>query len=142
LFHVKAYGGGKDITNNSGSVLDYVYKNKLINTLTIIEIKTPLTPLIGQLYRNNTYAMSKELSGAINQVIHYKDKLIKEFAIQQMNSNVKFEVLDPKCLIVTGNLSNLNESELKTFELFRRELRSIEIITYDELFEKIKILIS
>lgn len=140
LFKDKAYAGGKDIGNSNGSVLDFIFKNNLIDTVAIFEIKTPSTSLIGKKYRNDIYSTSSELSGSINQVLNYKDRLQKEYFINRYNSATNFTVLNPKCILIIGKIEGLNEAERKSFELLRSELKSIEIITYDELFEKIMIL--
>lgn len=140
LFKDKAYAGGKDISNNNGSVLDFIFKNNLMDTVAILEIKTPSTSLIGKKYRNDIYSTSSELSGSINQVLNYKDRLQKEYFVNKYNSATNFTVLNPKCILIIGKIEGLSEAERKSFELFRSELKSIEIITYDELFEKIMIL--
>nr|WP_237391814.1 Shedu immune nuclease family protein [Paenibacillus dendrobii] len=140
LFKDKAYAGGKDLSNRGGSLLDFIYKNNLFENVAIIEIKTPLTKLIGQEYRSGVFSMSADLSGSLNQLLHYKDRLQKEFFVNRYNSKTVFHALNPKCILLIGALDSLNDSEKQNFELFRSELRSIEIITYDELFEKVNLL--
>ena len=55
---------------------------------------------------------------------------------------------DVECLLIIGKLSSIDGSErdiemkLKTLELFRRNLRNIEIITYDELLERATFIVS
>ncbi|MEC0234878.1 DUF4263 domain-containing protein [Paenibacillus kribbensis] len=140
LFKDKAYAGGKDLSNRGGSVLDFIYKNNLFENVAILEIKTPLTQLIGQEYRNSVFSISADLSGSLNQLLHYKDRLQKEYYVNKYNTKTAFHALNPKCVLLIGTLEGLGESEKQNFELFRSELRTIEIITYDELFEKIKLL--
>ena len=65
--------------------------------MALIEIKTPCTELIGNQYRG-TYSFSYELSGAINQVLNYRDKLTKEYYSLCHQSSEPFEVLSPKCV--------------------------------------------
>jgi len=51
-------------------------------------------------------------------------------------------LIDPKCLLIVGNITDgLKEDELKSFELFRSDLKSVEIISFDELFAKVSLLI-
>lgn len=140
LFNEKAYVGGKNISNKNGSILDFIYKNNLIDNIAILEIKTPTAHLIGREYRNDICSVSSELTGSINQILNYKDRLQKEYFVNRYNSNINFSVLNPKCILIIGNLEELSEVERRSFELFRADLRSIEIITYDELFEKINLL--
>jgi len=136
----KAYAGGKALNNRNGSILDFIYKNNLFENVAILEIKTPLTQLTGQEYRNGAFSMSYDLSGSICQLLNYKDRLQKEFYVNRFNSKTAFQALNPKCILLIGTIESLDDAEKQSFELFRSELKSIEIITYDELFEKINLL--
>ena len=50
--------------------------------------------------------------------------------------------VSPKGIVVIGDLSELQNNEQKrAFELFRRSLSSVDIITYDELLERAKYII-
>ena len=78
IFADKAYVGGKGINNSGGNLCDFIYQNSLSQNVALIEIKTPCTELIGNQYRG-TYSFSYDLSGAVNQVLNYRDKLTKEY---------------------------------------------------------------
>ena len=69
LYEAQAYVGGKTIDNHNGSALDFLYQNKLTNNVVLVEIKTPVTKLLGRQYRARSYSMSDELSGGIAQVL-------------------------------------------------------------------------
>lgn len=49
---------------------------KLSQNVALIEIKTPCTEIIGKSYRG-TFSFSYELSGAVNQVLNYRDNFTK-----------------------------------------------------------------
>lgn len=51
-----------------------------------------------------------------------------------------FKAFEPKCYLIIGNTSELNAKQIENFNLFRNELRTVEIITYDELLSKMEIL--
>jgi hypothetical protein len=141
IFGNKAYVGGKGIDNSGGKVPDFLFRNKLTSNVLILEIKTPATKSLGKGYRD-TYAIGHELSGAINQVLTYKQSLLNEFHSLARKSKEKFETFDPKCVILTGNTEELDEEgKIGAYELFRSQLKNVEIITYDELFEKAKALL-
>ena len=54
-----------------------------------------------------------------------------------------FRLVDPRCLVVIGNTAQLDaEGKKESFEHFRRALRSTEIITFDELFRKVEVLLN
>lgn len=135
------YFGGKAIDNKGGTIGDFLYKSGT-NNVSIIEIKTPSTDLLGMEYRNDVFCPSKELTGSIIQIRKQKDNLMKEYDHIRRKSLIKgkdFDAYDPKSYIIIGNSSKLNSIELESFELFRNSLKDIEIITFNELIEKLKI---
>ena len=137
----KPFLGGKSIDNKGGIISDYMYKFGSNNSC-IIEIKTPMTKLMNNTdYRNNIYSPSSELTGAIIQAKNQKDSLNKEYySLKYKTANMDYEALDPKVYLIIGNASTLNSEQLKNFELFRRELKDMEIITFDELIKKLKLI--
>ena len=143
FFRENAFVGGKTIENKNGKIVDFVHKNKITNYISLVEIKTPKTKLIGREYRSNIYGISSELSGSINQLLSYKDTIQKDYYGLVSNPQSKFELINPKCILICGNLKDSlkNEEHKSSFELFRKNLKDIEIITYDELFSKIEILL-
>ncbi|MBI3984773.1 MAG: DUF4263 domain-containing protein [Candidatus Levybacteria bacterium] len=141
IFKDKAYVGGKGIENANGKISDFIYKNKLTNNIAFIEIKTHKTPiLIDKPYRgNDVYSVSKDMSGAVNQVLDQRDNFQKEFySLKSKSKNKNFESYNSKCIIITGSLSKLSEEEKKSFDLMRSNSRDVDIITFDEVLEKIK----
>lgn len=140
-FGSKCYVGGKSVQNVSGNLVDFVYANTSTNNVVMVEIKTPSTPLVGMMYRQNAYAMSDELSGSIVQVLNYKDSLIKEYySLSKADNGTSFNAFSPKCVVIAGNVQGELTTPLKrrSFELFRGELTGTDIVGYDELFEKIQ----
>jgi len=84
------------------------------------------------------------LSGAINQILNYKEELQKQFYELAKNNEREFDVFNPKSIIIIGSLEfeKLENGKLKSFELFRYSNKDVDIITYDELFDKIEIFLS
>lgn len=140
FFEDKAYVGGKTIENREGKVADFIYKNALTDNLSIIEIKTHKTPLIrkGAYRGQDVYALDKELSGAINQVLDQRDNLQKEFYDLNTKSDKEFEVYNPECLVIAGTLKSLSANHKKAFELQRSNSKDVRLITFDEIFIKLK----
>ncbi len=137
IYEKKAYMGGKNMGNHNGNLCDLIYQNNLSQNVALVEIKTPCADIIGQKYRN-TYSLSNDMSGAINQVINYRDSLTKEYFTILGKSDNHFEVLNPKCLVIIGKISSLDKNQRATFEKYRNSLSNIIIVTFDEMFEKIK----
>ena len=138
----KAFLGGKSIFNKGGHIVDFLFQNKISSNLALVEIKTPTTNLLSGEYREGIYSVSKNLSGAIGQVLCYRDSLEKEYHSLLAKSAIEGLVFNPKCLLIVGNLifQDFNKAETQSFELFRNDLKSVDIITYDELFEKVKLM--
>jgi len=147
LLREKAYIGGKSIDNTGGNIADFIYTNQLTRNVAIIEIKTPLTRLMASIYRGNpkkgVYTISAELSGAFIQLLNYKDKLQKDFYSIAEGSGRQYYSFNPKCILIIGSLKSedFNAAQLNSFELFRSTSKDIDIITFDELYAKIKILV-
>lgn len=142
LYKAQAYAGGKSLCNRGGNLPDFLYQNKLTRNLAIVEIKTPSTPLLGKQYRGESHSISEELSGAINQVLSYRQSLLNEFSNLYVNSGANFEAFSPRCVVVVGNTAQLDDrTKTSSFENFRGSLNGITILTYDELLMKLDDLI-
>lgn len=140
LIGKKFYCGGKEDDDKGGIKGDLLYKNDLTGNLAFIEIKTPKTDIMGSEYRgekgkeNVVYSMSNEISGGINQVLNQR----KTYLNKHGDNNGKF-LNNAKCILVIGKISDFkNDEENKSFELFRSSIKEVEIITFDELFGRIK----
>lgn len=137
IFQGKAYMGGKGIDNRGGNLCDFLYQNSLTQNVVLVEIKTPCTSIIGSPYRGS-YSFSSDMSGAINQVLNYRDKITKEFYTNRYNTKNSFEVFSPKCFVLIGKLSDLDSDQIATFENYRNTIGNVVIITYDEMIQRIK----
>jgi len=141
IFNKEAFLGGKNIKNKKGNIIDFIYLNKLSESCALIEIKTPQTKLLGKRYRN-VYSISTEFTGALNQLLNYKESFQKDFYSLVYNSKDKFNLISPKCYLIIGNQELMNKEEIKSFELFRKNISNVTILTYDELFEKLFFVLS
>lgn len=144
LFSEKAYVGGKTIDNWGGNVVDFIYQNKLTKNVSLVEIKTPCTPILGKPYRQQVRSLSREMSGAVNQVLNYRQSLEREYAALTSQTQTGFSAFSPKCVVIIGNTAEFmtdgirDNAAFSTFENYRNSLNGITIVTYDELLEKIK----
>ncbi len=141
LFQDEAYVGGKNISNSNGKVTDFLVKNNLTDNVAFIEIKTHKSPLMkrGKAYRgNDVYGMSIDLSGALSQVLNQRDNFQKHFATIKIDSDESFESFNSKCVVLMGQIKQLNSKQYRPFELVRSNSKDVEIITFDELLDKIE----
>lgn len=138
IYAQKAFVGGKSLDNKGGNVCDFIYRNKMTQNVALIEIKTPCTEIVGKPYRE-TYSMSLDMSGAVNQVLNYRDELQKNFSTltRDLKEDDTVRAFSPKCVVVIGKISTLNAKQQKAFELYRNSFNNLTIITFDELHQKI-----
>lgn len=124
---------------------DYLLGDKFFTTF--IELKKPSTPLFGnEKNRSNSWRLSNELIDSVSQILEHKASgLIRLDNSQYINGEpLEQKAYDSKVILIIGDWSELNKSastqesniKKKTFELFRRDSRNIEILTFDELFER------
>jgi hypothetical protein len=135
----KAYVGGKQITNRSGNVVDFLSATESTDAVALIEIKTPKTPLLGAEYRDGAFPFSSHLAGAITQVLRYRQSLMVEFPNITASHPKRLLAGDLKCLIIAGHSNQLATPDRReSFELQRERLQGVTVITYDELFGKLE----
>lgn len=147
------YGGAsfKGKGNQKGDFL--LNTNATIKFTVLVEIKKPSTNLIAHnskdeciQYRNGVWLVSKDLSGGVAQIQTncktWLKKSVEPENYDELNSQNIFTV-NPKGILLIGNTSELDKrSKIETFELFRRNISNPEIITFDELFERAKFIVT
>lgn len=134
----KPYLGGKGIDNTGGKYSDFLAANALTRSAVIVEIKTPLTPLLCGEYRDEVYPFSGELSGAIAQVLQQRRTFLDSPSLHEQISPAGI-----CCVVVAGHIGRqLADATMKeNFDLQRQSLHGVTVLSYDELFGKIEDLI-
>lgn len=130
-----------------------------VQFLNIVEIKTHNTALLKRSpYRNSqVWQISDELSGSITQCQQYVRASAKAFGeitdIKDADNNRTGEEVfnfQPKCFLIVGNLSSefLNENgdvanpdKVACFECYKSCCISPEIITFDQLYYRAKMIL-
>ena len=143
----QAYVGGQKVKGDGGKITDYLMKNNLTSNAAIIEIKKPDTPIISKTeYRKGVYTPSSEIYKTVSQVIDQRYQFQKEFLSLRYNSESEsdderydFESYAVRCCVIAGVVPK-GKNQRKSFELFRYSLNNVEIVTYDELLMKLKML--
>ncbi len=140
LITEKAYVGGKRFNNKGGKIVDFLARAVATGGLLLIEIKTPTTKLLGKEYRDDIHPLSPDLSGAVAQVLRYRQSLTKNFGSLSETSSQGFTLGEPRCVIIAGTAATeLNTHSLKNdFELLRERTLGVTIITFDELFARVR----
>lgn len=131
--------GGRKLSGDGEKITDFLVKNSLTNNTAIFEIKTPQTPVLNKTpFRDGVFTPSADLSGSINQALDQKYQFQKQIA--QIKDNTRLYDIESyavHCCLVIGRTPD-GDDRKKSFELFRRNSKDVEIVTFDELLEKLK----
>ena len=134
----QAYVGGRKISGSGDKITDFLFKNRLTNNTAIIEIKTPHGKLLNGEYRDGVYTPSPELSGSIMQALDQNYRFEREIAQVKENSRIRdIESYSVHCCLIIGKMPSGDDHQ-KSFEHFRRNSKNVDVITFDELLEKLK----
>jgi hypothetical protein len=139
--------GGSD--NQNKPVVDFLMN--FTDYTVLVEIKTPGTPIFSASRRGRagTQEFSREFMSAVSQIIEQKAEWLSFAQTGEHHNKSGTETLtartrNAKSILVIGSQDEFSRSgNLRaanvmrdTFELFRRENRSIDIVTFDELLER------
>lgn len=131
--------GGRKLSGDGEKITDFLVKNSLTNNTAIFEIKTPQTPILNKTpFRSGISTPSGDLSGSINQALDQKYQFQRQ--ISQIKDNTRLYNIESyavHCCLVVGKTPE-GDDRKKSFELFRRNSKDVEIVTFDELLEKLK----
>ena len=126
-----------------------------LSALVFVEIKTHETPLLhAEEYRSGAWRISDEVAGGVAQCQTQLD-----MAIQSLGRDVSRDDADgfeagewtavcrPRSVLVVGSLNDFvrdgrrNQRQFESFERFRRSIKDPEIITFDELFSRSRMVV-
>jgi len=140
-----------NIDGKNAVIGDFLLADKKF--VTFVEIKTPNTKLLTKTKnRSNSWSLSSDLIHAVSQILEQKAsgqiKLAGKELYDENGAPIKQQSVDSKTILLVGNWSEIKESneqltkiKERTFELFRRDSRNIEIFTYDELYNRAKCIV-
>lgn len=131
--------GGKRLSGDGEKITDYLIKNGVTNNLALIEIKKPSSALLNKTaYRGAVYCASTELTGSVTQVLDQCYHLQQNIAtIKNSNRIYDIESYAVHCILIIGTIPS-DEDKKKSFEIYRRNSKNVQIITFDELLLKLK----
>lgn len=121
-----------------------------VSQCVLVEIKRADTPLLqARPYRPGCWGVSHELSDAVTQA----QKTAFDFGRERVRITPKdadgndvgqpLYAVEPRTYLVVGHQEGLrgNDDKVACFELYRRNVRTPEIVTFDELFERAKCIV-
>ncbi|WP_156792222.1 Shedu immune nuclease family protein [Desulfotalea psychrophila] len=143
----------RDTYNKADRKIDYLLIDSSGNT-DIIEIKKPFDKCIvtTRTYRDN-YIPLRELSGTVMQIEKYifylnkwgkkgEEKLTEHYK-DELPENFKIKITNPSGIIIMGRKKGMTHEQVQDFEVIKRKYKNvIDIITYDDLLERLKFTIS
>ena len=142
-----------DTYNRANRNIDYLLVDSSGN-IDIIEIKKPFGKCIvtKRTYRDN-YIPLRELSGTVMQVEKYifylnkwgkkgEDKLTEHYK-NELADNFQIRITNPSGIIIMGRNKGMSIEQQQDFEVIKRKYKNIiDIITYDDLLERLKFTIA
>lgn len=112
----------------------------------LVELKRPDTLLFEHgKNRSHSWRLSKYLVHAVSQILAQKAAWEVKSSQTNYDENgclILQKTSDPKAILIIGRkdkiVGNPRDFEIKqkTFELYRRDSRNVDILTYDELYER------
>lgn len=115
------------------------------NFLDIFEIKRPSTKLLAAGEDRGNHYWHSDATKAIVQAEKYLFNAEKSALVLASDltkeTGIEINVIRPKVILLIGNTQQLDTKKKKDdFRILRNSLKNIEIVLYDELYEKLKLL--
>jgi AbiJ N-terminal domain 3/Domain of unknown function (DUF4263) len=144
---------GTNIFGGAGKRIDAIMRSKsLISSMLFCEIKTHDTELLAKTpYRKGVFQASKELGGGVAQVqktVLKAQQFISHAFLTRIHDEdgtpigAELSTTRPRQVLVIGSLrefihnGGVNSEKISSFELYRTSIQDVEIITFDELYQR------
>jgi len=142
LLHTQFHAQVGGLDGAGAQIGDFLLAEKGF-AMAIVEIKRPGSPLLREkAYRNReVFAPDEELSGAVSQVLYQQSKLHENWLVHRNRpelQNSRPEAI--KCVVISGVLPT-NEMQRQSLEVFRNACKNVEIVAFDELLGKLRLLL-
>lgn len=145
----EAHVAGADVSGLNSVITDFLISDSRFTK--IVELKTPMTKLFSATQnRSDSWRLSNDLTDAVSQILTQK----ANWEIKSLEKNytsddslITEETYDTECILIIGSLSGLEGTpkelaiKRKTLELYRRNMKNIDILFYDELLERAKFIV-
>lgn len=141
LLHTQFHARGSGLDGSGAQVGDFLLAEQG-QAIAIVEIKKPSTDLMARSpYRNTeVFGPSADLGGAINQVLIQQSELRSQWIVHQGRPELRGSRSDAiKCVVIAGTMPG-DETRCRCFEVFRNACKDVEVVTFDELLGKLRLL--
>ncbi len=122
-----------------------------VSQYVLVEIKKHTTDLLrpGEPYRAGCWGVSDEVSNAVTQIqkttFDFSQRRFRDVLKDDEGNDTGESVysVEPRSFLVVGNTAELqgNDDKVACFELYRRNIRSPEILTFDELLYRARFIV-
>lgn len=131
--------GGRKFSGSGDKITDFMTKTLVSGNIALIEIKGSEEPLIGaRPYRGDLYAPTKELTAAVSQVLDQRYHLQRDISgFKDRSGEWDVQTYAVQCLVIAGRTPS-EPARLKALELYRNSLKSVVVVTYDEMLGKLR----
>lgn len=146
----EAHVSGTNLDGTNGVISDFLLSDTRFTKL--VELKTPDTPIFRSARnRSDAWGLSMDLTDSVSQILTQKASWELEGSSPtylQDGSRLREASYDVECILVIGRQSSITGNDRdramkrKTLELYRRNLRNIDIVTFDELLERARFIVS
>ena len=140
LLHTQFHARGSMVHGAGAHIGDLLFAQG--RELAIVEIKKPSTPLMQtRPYRNqDVFGPHLQLSGAITQVLHQQGLMRSNWLSHLQEKAMRdFHPDTARCVVIAGK-KPADDGRLHSFELFRNACKDVEVVTFDELLGKLRLL--
>ncbi|MDE0304000.1 MAG: DUF4263 domain-containing protein [Albidovulum sp.] len=129
--------GGRKLFGGGEKIADFLMKNRMTNNAAVVEIKTPGAKLLSREFRSSVFSPSAALSEGIVQALDQRYQFQRDiFGIRGRSGINDIESYTVQCCLVIGTIPE-SEEEKKSFELFRGNSKDVQVVTFDELLNKL-----
>lgn len=75
-------------------------------------------------------------------MLDYRSELVRSIDIIATRLSKEITAFNPKCILIVGSSEShlSDDTRRRSFELFRANLKDVEIVTFDELMRKLEVL--
>ncbi|MFS2028966.1 Shedu immune nuclease family protein [Curtobacterium sp. CT11-45] len=149
---------GANLFSGAGKRVDALMRSRaLVSTLLFCEIKRHDTDLLAanQYRKPDVWVADRELVGGVAQLQKTVRKVIRSLKDQIETltlpdgspTGLDFSTTHPRQVLIIGHLKQFvtdhgpNGEKMESFELFRRAHNDVEIVTFDELYERARFIV-
>lgn len=138
-----------DLAGADVPITDFLLSDSKFTKL--VELKRPSTPLFEtRKNRARSWRLSRDLTDAVSQILAQKaswELQANETVYDSDGKRVHEQIADVDCILIIGSREQITGTEqeveikLRTLEMFRRNLRNLEVVLYDELLERARFIV-